>query len=58
MCFFNSGGGSKVVASTPQADEEKKDTAVKKARLLGTSGQNKGAELSSSQGQSIRRVFG
>ena len=42
------------------ATEEKKETqeAVKKARLLETKGQNKGAELAQNQGQSLRKIFG
>lgn len=36
-------------------DEEKK---INKARLLGTEGENKGAELNQAQGASIRKVFG
>ncbi len=41
-----------------KADEEQKETAKAKARLLETQGQNKGAELQVNQGQSIRKVFG
>lgn len=43
-----------------EAAEEKKETeeVAKKARLLETQGQNKGAELAASQGQSIRKIFG
>lgn len=47
-----------VKETTAPATEEKKDTAKAKARLLGTEGGNKGAELNAQQGQSIRRIFG
>jgi len=59
MCFFGSSGSSASTSTdaTTSAKDEK-DTAVKKARLLGTEGANKGAELSAQQGQSVRRVFG
>ena len=40
------------------AQEEKKETAKAKSRLLETQGGNKGAELQAQQGQSIRRIFG
>ena len=54
---------SKTVSVQPAettADEEKNETqeAVKKARLLETKGQNKGAELAAGQGVSIRKIFG
>ena len=43
---------------TGQAQEEKKDAASAKARLLETEGKNLGAELNNKQGQSVRRIFG
>lgn len=54
---------SKTVSVQPAetaVEDEKKETqeAVKKARLLETKGENKGAELAASQGQSIRKIFG
>lgn len=54
---------SKTVTVQPAetaAEDEKKETqeAAKKARLLETKGENKGAELTASQGQSIRKIFG
>lgn len=61
MCFLS---GSKTVSqpavqqATSSATEEKKETAKAKSRLLETQGGNKGAELQSQQGQSIRRIFG
>ena len=39
------------------AEAEKNDVA-KKARLLETEGENKGAVLQANQGQSVRKVFG
>jgi hypothetical protein len=47
-----------VVQQTAPAQEEKKETAKAKSRLLETQGGNKGAELQAQQGQSIRRIFG
>lgn len=54
---------SKTVSVQPAettAEDEKKETqeAVKKARLLETKGENKGAELAANQGASIRKIFG
>ena len=54
---------SKTVTVQPAetaAEDEKKETqeAVKKARLLETKGENKGAELAANQGASIRKIFG
>ena len=54
-------GSTKKVETSPQieaATEEKKDTAAKKARLVETEGGNKGSELNTSQGKSVRKVFG
>lgn len=56
MCFFKSGGSSGSAAA-PSA-EVKEESAAKKGRLLFTDGQNKGQQLNSSQGASIRKVFG
>lgn len=62
MCFWSSGGssgGSTTYQSTAtESATEEKESAAKKARLVGTSGGNKGAELASAQGQSVRRIFG
>lgn len=55
------GGGRKtqvITQETQKAEEEKKESAKAKARLLGTEGENKGAQLQAGQGQSIRKVFG
>ena len=49
---------TQVVQQTQPAQEEKKETAKAKSRLLETQGGNKGAELQAQQGQSIRRIFG
>lgn len=52
---------SKKVAVQPaqtDMEKEKEETKVNKARLLGTEGENKGAELNQAQGASIRKVFG
>lgn len=57
MGMFKSPKVSTQPAET-KAEEEKKETKLNKARLLETEGQNKGAELMASQGQSIRKVFG
>lgn len=58
MCIF--GSKKQVVQSTPDttAVTQEKEEAKKKARLLETNGENKGAELQANQGQTIRRIFG
>lgn len=48
---------------TPQTDtsessKEAKETTAKKARLLETQGANKGSELQTNQGKSVRKIFG
>lgn len=59
MGFF---GSSKKVNTQSQqisdAKKEKEETAAKKQRLLETEGGNKGAQINSNQGQSVRKVFG
>lgn len=54
MGFFKS---DKVTAQPAQKEAEE-EKAVSKARLLGTEGENKGAELNAKQSGSIRKVFG
>lgn len=58
MCIF--GSKKQVAQSTPDttAVTQEKEEAKKKARLLETNGENKGAELQANQGQTIRRIFG
>ena len=55
MGFFKS---DKVSTPQPAQTEAKEEKAVSKARLLGTEGGNKGAELNAKQSGSIRKVFG
>jgi hypothetical protein len=57
MGIFSRPKTQTVVQQQP-AQEEKKDTAKAKSRLLETEGGNKGAELQAQQGRSIRRIFG
>ena len=47
-----------VTQEVEKANEEQKETAKAKSRLLETEGQNKGTQLQASQGQSIRKIFG
>lgn len=58
MCIF--GSKKQVVQSTPDttAVMQEKEEAKKKARLLETNGENKGAQLQTNQGQSVRKIFG
>ena len=58
MCVF--GSKKQVVQSTPDttAATQEKEEAKKKARLLETNGENKGAQLQANQGQSVRKIFG
>lgn len=58
MCIF--GSKKQVAQSTPDttAVTQEKEEAKKKARLLETNGENKGAELQANQGQTVRRIFG
>lgn len=58
MGFF--GKKQKVQSSQAisDADKEKDETTAKKQRLLETEGGNKGVQLNSNQGQSVRRIFG
>lgn len=65
MGFAKLFGGSKkhttpVQPAAPEIKnaEAEKEEAKKKARLLETEGQNKGAQLAQSQGQTLRKVFG
>jgi hypothetical protein len=57
MGIFSRPKTQTVVQQQP-VQEEKKDTAKAKSRLLETEGGNKGAELQAQQGRSIRRIFG
>ena len=58
MCIF--GSKKQVAQSTPDTTvvTQEKEEAKKKARLLETNGENKGAELQANQGQTVRRIFG
>lgn len=58
MGMFSKPKTQYVTQETQASAEEKKETAVKKARLLETEGGNKGVQLSANQGQSVRKVFG
>ncbi len=65
MCWWNTGSSSGssnaqtyTSKETTSANEENKEAAKAKARLLETSGGNKGAELTAQQGRSVRRIFG
>lgn len=58
MCIF---GSKKQIAQNTAdttAATQEKDEAKKKARLLETEGENKGAQLQENQGQSVRKIFG
>lgn len=59
MGLFGKGGGkTQVITQETQKAEAEKESAKAKSRLLGTEGQNKGAQLQQGQGQSIRKIFG
>ena len=58
MGLFSRPSSPTVVQQTAPATEEKKDTAKAKSRLLETEGGNKGAQLQTEQGRSVRRIFG
>lgn len=44
--------------TVPSLDEEKKETAAKKQRLLMTGGASQGEKVGTNQGSSIRKIFG
>ena len=58
MGFFSKPKTQYVTQETTESSEEAKETAAKKQRLLATQGGKKGELLGSSQGQSVRRIFG
>lgn len=58
MGLFAKPESVKYTAVQSSAEDERKNTAKAKSRLLETEGKNNGAEVNAEQGRSVRKVFG